>query len=85
MSQGGGCLDSWVCLWIKPAVPRVSGHPGGGASGHPPGDGAIPQPATDHGQPAVQERVPAEPADQHQRRAVPGLQRKTVALLLIST
>ena len=53
MSQGGRCLDSWVCLWIKPVVLPISGYPGGGAGGHPPGDGAISQPAAGHGQPPV--------------------------------
>jgi len=55
----------------------ISGQPGGGASGHASGDGALPQPAAGHGQTAVQEGVAAEPAHQHQRRVVTGLQCKS--------
>lgn len=58
-------------------VLTVPGQSGGGAGGRSSGDGALPEPAFNHGEAAVQEGDPAEPAHQHPRGAVPGLQRKS--------
>ena len=50
----------------------------GSTGGNSSGDGAVPQPAFGHGKVALQKGNPAEPAHQHQRGAVPGLQCKTL-------